>query len=40
MIQRAEEKELKHLFEPVKWLGFKVKNRVKYGACCLSMANS
>jgi hypothetical protein len=40
MIQRAGEKELKHLFEPVKWLGLEVKNRIKYGACCVSNYNT
>ncbi len=40
MTQEAGEKELKRLFEPAKWLGFDVKNRIKYGACCVSNYNT
>ena len=40
MMQEAGEKELKRLFEPAKWLGFDVKNRIKYGACCVSNYNT
>ncbi len=34
------EQPLSHLFEPVTWAGFDVKNRVKYGACCVSNYNT
>ena len=40
MSQASDEKQLRHLFEPVKWAGFDVKNRVKYGACCVSNYNT
>jgi hypothetical protein len=40
MNQMSGEKRLRHLFQPVKWVGFDVKNRVKYRACCVSNYNS
>ena len=40
MNQMSGEKRLRHLFQPIKWAGFDVKNRVKYGACCVSNYNS
>jgi 2,4-dienoyl-CoA reductase (NADPH2) len=40
MNQMGGEKRLRHLFQSVKWAGFDVKNRVKYGACCVSNYNS
>ena len=40
MTQRPGETQLPHLFEPVTWAGFAVKNRVKYGACCVSNYNT
>jgi hypothetical protein len=39
MNQMSGEKRLRHLFQPVKWVGFDVKNRVKYDACCVSNYN-
>jgi len=32
--------QLRHLFEPRRWGRFTVKNRVKYGACCVSNYNT
>lgn len=40
MTTRPGEKQLSRLFEPVKWGRFTVKNRVKYGACCVSNYNT
>jgi 2,4-dienoyl-CoA reductase-like NADH-dependent reductase (Old Yellow Enzyme family)/thioredoxin reductase len=40
MNQMSGEKRLRHLFQPIRWAGFDVKNRVKYGACCVSNYNS
>jgi 2,4-dienoyl-CoA reductase-like NADH-dependent reductase (Old Yellow Enzyme family)/thioredoxin reductase len=40
MTQRPGEKQLSRLFEPVKWNKFEIKNRVKYGACCVSNYNT
>jgi len=40
MNRMGGEQQLRHLFQPVKWAGFDVKNRVKYGACCVSNYNS
>jgi 2,4-dienoyl-CoA reductase (NADPH2) len=37
---RAGEAKLKNLFQPTEWAGFKIKNRVKYGACCVSNYNT
>ncbi len=34
------EAKLRHLFQPTEFAGFKVKNRVKYGACCVSNYNT
>ncbi len=33
-------KALQHLFEPTTWGKFKIKNRIKYGACCVSNYNT
>jgi 2,4-dienoyl-CoA reductase (NADPH2) len=30
------EARLSKLFEPVQWGRFQIKNRIKYGACCVS----
>lgn len=38
--RKPGEKKLKHLFEPTQWGRFKIKNRVKYGACCVSNFNT
>ncbi|HEY1360755.1 MAG TPA: NAD(P)/FAD-dependent oxidoreductase [Xanthobacteraceae bacterium] len=34
------ERALEKLFEPASWGRFRVKNRIKYGACCVSNYNS
>lgn len=34
-----EEKKLSHLFQNAKWGRFALKNRIKYGACCVSNYN-
>jgi 2,4-dienoyl-CoA reductase (NADPH2) len=39
MNKRREEK-LSHLFQPAKWGRLEVKNRIKYGACCVSNYNT
>lgn len=40
MTQLPGEKQLSHLFKPTKWHRFKLKNSVKYGACCVSNYNT
>ena len=40
MTQKPGEKQLRHLFEPAEWRRFKIKNRIKYGACCVSNYNT
>ena len=40
MTERPGETQLPHLFEPVTWAGFAIKNRIKYGACCVSNYNT
>jgi len=40
MTRKPGEKSLNHLFQPVEWGRFKVKNRIKYGACCVSNYNT
>ena len=40
MTDRPGETQLPHLFEPVTWAGLPVKNRIKYGACCVSNYNT
>ena len=37
---RPGEKLLQHLFQPVQWGRFRAKNRIKYGACCVSNYNT
>jgi 2,4-dienoyl-CoA reductase (NADPH2) len=37
---RPGEQRLVHLFQPTDWGRFKVKNRIKYGACCVSNYNT
>ena len=39
MIKTGEAK-LSKLFEPVQWGRFQIKNRIKYGACCVSNYNT
>lgn len=39
MIKPGEAK-LPKLFEPTQWGRFQIKNRIKYGACCVSNYNS
>ena len=39
MIKPGEAK-LPKLFEPVQWGRYQIKNRVKYGACCVSNYNT
>jgi flavanone/flavanol-cleaving reductase len=39
-MQRPGEKLLPHLFQPVQWGRYRVKNRIKYGACCVSNYNT
>ncbi len=39
-MNRSGEAKLRHLFQPAEFAGFKVKNRVKYGACCVSNYNT
>ncbi len=34
------EAKLPHLFQPATWGRFKIKNRIKYGACCVSNYNT
>jgi 2,4-dienoyl-CoA reductase (NADPH2) len=36
---RPGELKLPHLFQPVRWGRFELKNRIKYGACCVSNYN-
>jgi 2,4-dienoyl-CoA reductase (NADPH2) len=38
MIKPGEAK-LPKLFEPAQWGRFQIKNRIKYGACCVSNYN-
>ena len=40
MLQDPGVSQLRHLFEPRRWGRFTVKNRVKYGACCVSNYNT
>ncbi|MBZ0141363.1 MAG: FAD-dependent oxidoreductase [Pseudorhodoplanes sp.] len=40
MTQKPGAKQLRHLFEPAEWRRFKIKNRIKYGACCVSNYNT
>jgi len=40
MTTATVQQPLRHLFQPVKWAGFDVKNRIKYGACCVSNYNT
>ena len=40
MTERPGERQLPHLFEPVTWAGLAIKNRIKYGACCVSNYNT
>ena len=40
MTERPGETQLPHLFEPVTWAGLAIKNRIKYGACCVSNYNT
>ncbi len=40
MNSQPGEQQLKNLFQPVKWGKLEVKNRVKYGACCVSNYNT
>jgi 2,4-dienoyl-CoA reductase (NADPH2) len=40
MRRKPGEKSLNHPFQPVEWGRFKVKNRIKYGACCVSNYNT
>jgi 2,4-dienoyl-CoA reductase (NADPH2) len=37
---RPGEQRLVHLFQPTDWGRFQVKNRIKYGACCVSNYNT
>jgi 2,4-dienoyl-CoA reductase (NADPH2) len=39
-MSRPGETKLANLFKPAEFAGFKVKNRVKYGACCVSNYNT
>jgi len=39
-LQKPGEKQLPHLFAPFQWGRFKVKNHIKYGACCVSNYNT
>jgi len=34
------EAKLSKQFEPVQWGRFQIKNRIKYGACCVSNYNT
>jgi len=38
--QKPGEERLRHLFAPTKWGRFNIKNRIKYGACCVSNYNT
>ena len=38
--RKVGETRLRHLFQPVDWGRFHVKNRIKYGACCVSNYNT
>jgi 2,4-dienoyl-CoA reductase (NADPH2) len=40
MTERLQQPQLTHLFQPATWGRFQVKNRVKYGACCVSNYNT
>lgn len=40
MTQKPGAKQLPHLFGPAEWRRFKIKNRIKYGACCVSNYNT
>mgnify|MGYP000567763726 FL=1 len=37
---RSGEQKLPHLFQPGQFGRFKIKNRIKYGACCVSNYNT
>ena len=39
-LQKSGEQQLRHLFAPAQWGRFKVKNHIKYGACCVSNYNT
>src|SRR5512139_2216909 len=39
-MQKPGEKLLPYLFQPVRWGHLRVKNRIKYGACCVSNYNT
>jgi 2,4-dienoyl-CoA reductase (NADPH2) len=38
--QKSGEQPLRHLFAPTQWGRFKIKNHIKYGACCVSNYNT
>ena len=40
MTELLQQPQLTHLFQPATWGRFQVKNRVKYGACCVSNYNT
>jgi 2,4-dienoyl-CoA reductase (NADPH2) len=40
MMTKPGEAKLSHLFQKTKWNRFELKNRVKYGACCVSNYNT
>jgi 2,4-dienoyl-CoA reductase (NADPH2) len=40
VMTRPGEAKLQNLFQPAEWAGLKIKNRVKYGACCVSNYNT